>query len=192
MIRSAALSLMAVVLAVPAFAADGVKIGDKAPTFSATDAATGKKVTLEDYKKSKAVVVCFTCNVCPVAIDYEDRFVAFAKEYAEKGVQFVAIDCNGEGIAEMAQRAEEKGFTFPYASDASGDSAIAYGARVTPHLFLLDQDRKVAYIGAFDDSNKGNAKENYLIDAVNSVLEGKTPETQTTRARGCGIRVKRS
>src|SRR5690606_16162913 len=109
--------------------------------------------SLDDYKDAKAIVVTFTCNVCPVAVAYEDRFVEFTKKYGEKGVKFVAINCSpSEDLEKMKQRAEEKGFNFPYAYQEDGSAAKAYGAKVTPHIYVLDQDRNVAYIGAFDDN----------------------------------------
>ena len=157
MIRRMFLALSVVALCAPAFAAE-LEIGAKAPEFKALPNVDGKEVGLDGLKDKKVVVVCFTCNVCPVAIAYEDRFVEFQKKYADKGVQFVAINANKanpqESIAAMKSRAEEKGFNFPYIYDASGASAGEYGARVTPHIFVLDSDRKVAYVGAFDDSQQ--------------------------------------
>jgi len=192
MFRSLAFGLTVALLAAPAICAEKLNVGDSAPTFTATDATSGKEISLETFKDAKAVVVCFTCNRCPVAIMYEDRFVDFANTYGKKGVKFVAIDCNGDTQKSMAQRAEEKGFPFPYAADDSGDSGRAYTARVTPHLYLLDGDRKVAYIGAFDDNTDASkVDEAYLANAVDAVLAGKAPKTTETRAVGCGIRLKR-
>jgi peroxiredoxin len=184
MIRKAAFSLMFALAASVAYA-ETVEIGAKAPGFQG-QGTDGKTYSLDGMKEAKAVVVCFTCNSCPVAIQYEDKFIDFAKQYKQKGVEFVAINVNPETLDAMKERAEEKGFPFPYVKDESGKSAINYGAKVTPHLFVLDQQRKVQYIGAFD---KGESS--YLKDAVNAVLEGKTPEKQETRAVGCGIRVRR-
>ena len=119
---------------------------------------------------------------------YEDRFVEFQKKYGEKGVKFVAINANkaSEDLAVMKTRAEEKGFNFPYVFDASGKSATEYGAKVTPHIFVLDGERKVAYVGAFDDSQEKPTK-NYVADAVDAILAGKKVEVTNTKAVGCGI-----
>jgi peroxiredoxin len=171
------------------FAAEKLATGDKAPGIAAETTA-GKKISLDDYKDAKLVVVCFTCNVCPVAVAYEDRFIEFTKQYQDKGVQFVAINVNtSENLEAMKQRAEEKGFNFPYAYDATGDSCRAYGAKVTPHLYVLDKDRTIAYQGAFDDDNSGKkVQATHLKDAVDALLAGKSVEVSTTTARGCGIR----
>ena len=169
--------------------AAGVKIGDSAPDFKAKG-VDGKDYDLGKAKDTKATVVCFTCNVCPVAVAYEDRFIEFAKKYQDKGVKFVAINVNStEDISAMKQRAEEKGFSFPYAYDDTGDSARAYGARVTPHLFVVDNQGKIVYQGAFDD-NQNKPTKHFVADAVDAVLAGKKPEVTETRAFGCGIRPK--
>lgn len=172
-----------------------VKIGDAAPTFAGAIGVDGKTYGLDSFKDSKAVVVIFTCNKCPVAIEYEDRFSEFAKKYAEKGVSVVAInvhDNEQDGLEQMKIRAEQKGFTFPYAFDASQASARAYGATCTPHIFVLDGDRKIAYMGAFDD-NRDPAKVSkpYVPAAIDSILAGKPVEITETEQKGCGIGYKK-
>ncbi|MCO6458503.1 MAG: thioredoxin family protein [Pirellulaceae bacterium] len=166
-----------------------VEVGAAGPDFKAKG-VDGKDYSLDSSKGAKATVLCFTCNNCPVAVAYEDRFIEFAKKYGEKGVKFVAVNCNTtEDLDAMKQRAEEKGFTFPYIYDESGAAARGYGARVTPHLFVLDSNGKVAYRGAFDDS-QSNPSKKYVEDAVNAVLSGKSPAVSSTKAFGCGIKLK--
>ncbi len=187
MIRRMILALSVVALVAPAYAAE-LEIGAKAPTFKALPGVDGKEYSLDAMKDAKAIVVCFTCNQCPVAVAYEDRFVEFQKKYAGKGVKFVAINANkaSEDLAVMKTRAEEKGFNFPYVFDQSGKLATEYGARVTPHIFVLDQNRHVAYVGAFDDDQNKPTK-HYVADAVDALLAGKKVETTKTKAVGCGI-----
>lgn len=185
-ILSVTVALAAIAVASQAMAAN-LKTGDKAPDFKATG-VDGKEYSLP--KDAKATVVCFTCNNCPVAVAYEDRFIDFAKKYESKGVKFIAINVNeSENLTAMKQRAEEKGFNFPYAYDATGDSCRAFGARVTPHLFVVDAAGKIVYQGAFDD-NQSSPKEHYVAAAVDAVLAGKVPEKSETKAFGCGIRPK--
>jgi hypothetical protein len=108
-------------------------------------------------------------------------------------VKFIAINANkanpAESIENMKTRAEEKGFNFPYVYDASGESASAYGAKVTPHIYVLDGERAVAYVGSFDDK-QNNASKHYVADAVDAILAGKKVEVTNTKAFGCGIRNK--
>ena len=190
MLRRTFVAIAVLALAAPAYAAE-VEIGAKAPDFKSLSGVDGKDYGLADMKDAKVVVVCFTCNSCPVAVAYEDRFVEFNKKYAGKGVKFIAINANKktEDLAVMKSRAEEKGFNFPYVFDKSGQLADQYGARVTPHIFVLDQDRKVAYVGAFDDKQNGPTK-NYVADAVDSLLAGKKVEVTNSKAFGCGIQNK--
>ena len=173
MVRRTFFAFALVALCVPAYSAE-LEIGTHAAEFKALPGVDGKEYSLPDMKDAKAVVVCFTCNRCPVAVAYEDRFVEFSKKYSSKGVKFVAINANRktEDIAAMKTRAEEKGFNFPYVFDKSGKLATEYGARVTPHIFVLDQNRNVAYVGAFDDDME-KPTTNYVEDAVNAVLAGK-------------------
>lgn len=170
--------------------ADEVEIGAKGPDFKAVG-IDGKEYSADSFKGSKATVIVFTCNHCPVAVAYEDRFIDFQKKYADQGVKFIAINVNAsEDLADMRQRAEEKGINYVYAYDESGDSARAYGARVTPHLFVLDATGAVAYRGSFDDK-QADPTTAYVEDAVQALLAGQKPETQSTRAFGCGIKPRR-
>jgi peroxiredoxin len=134
-----------------------------APDFTAKG-VDGKDYSLKGaLKDAKGVVVCFTCNNCPVAVAYEDRFIDFAKKYNETGIKFLAINVNTtEDLERMKVRAEEKSFNFPYAYEATGDAARAYGAKVTPHIFLVDATGKIVYRGAFDD-NQNNPTKHYLL-----------------------------
>jgi peroxiredoxin len=172
-----------------------LNVGDKAPGWSGAIGIDDKQHSFNDYK-DKVVVMVFTCNKCPVAVAYEDRLVALQKEYKDKGVQFVAINVNeaeADSLPKMKERAEEKGFNFPYLYDASQASARAYGATVTPHVFVLDQDRKITYMGAVDDSQQPDkVTKQYLRDAINAALAGTSPEVTETKQFGCGIQYKRA
>jgi peroxiredoxin len=147
-------------------------------------------LALSDFKDQKLVVVVFTCNNCPVAVAYEDRLVKLAEQYASQSVAFVAINVNeGEDLAAMKQRAEEKKFSFPYVYDESQESAKSYGASCTPHCFVLDGDRRVAYMGAIDDNlREDKATEHHLRAALDQLLAGQQPTVAETRQIGCGIK----
>ena len=150
-----------------------------------------KQHSLGEHADAKAVVVVFTCNHCPVAVAYEDRLVEFANDYADKGVDVVAINVSNmeaDKLPAMKERAEEKGFKFDYLYDPSQEIGRAYGAAVTPHVFLLDGDRNVAYIGSIDDNmNPEKVTKHYLRDAIDAVLAGSKPQDDTTKPMGCGI-----
>lgn len=172
----------------PTAQAEELEIGAKGPDFHAVG-IDGKEHSLESSLGKKATVLVFTCNHCPVAIAYEDRFIAFQEKYAKsEDVKFVAINVNSsEDLDAMKKRAEEKGINYIYAYDVSGDSARAYGANVTPHVFVLDSKGELAYRGSFDDKQNKPSK-HHVENAVSALLADKKPDVSTTRAFGCGIR----
>lgn len=189
-LRSTAAALAIAMIGVSCQAAT-LQFGDQAPSFQAIG-ADGKEHSLESVSKgAAATVVCFTCTECPVATNYENRFIEFANNYKDRGVRFVAIDVNyNEDLEMVRKRDKQKNFPYPYLYDESGDSARAFGAKVTPQVFLIDGKGTVAYQGAFDDS-MSNPTKSYLTDAVDAVLAGKTPKVSEKRAMGCSIQPNR-
>lgn len=191
---AALVAVIAVLVAATSCYADKLKIGDKAPDWKDVPGVDDKSHSLADYKDAKAVVVVFTCNHCPVAKAYEDRLVAFQEDYKDKEVQVVAINVNDipdDRLDAMKKRAESKKFNFPYLFDESQKTGRDYGATCTPHFFLLDKDRKIAYMGAMDDNmNAEKVKEKHLRDAVDAVLAGKEPPKTVTQQKGCSIKWK--
>jgi thiol-disulfide isomerase/thioredoxin len=189
--------MIAAVLCVASIAvADEIAIGAKAPSFSLVNTVDGKTYAFTPGG-GKPAVVFFTCNQCPYAKAFEPRLIAIAKEYQARGVNFYAIDSNDEArYAEetadnMKARAVEKGYPYPYLKD--GDSAVAraYGAKVTPHVFVIDSTGVVRYHGYVDDSAKADErKATGLTDALDAVLAGKTVANASTRAFGCTIKFK--
>ncbi len=156
-------------------------VGDTAPAWKDLIGVDDQKHSLGEHADAKAVVVVFTCNHCPVAQAYQDRIIDIASDYADKGVDVVAINVNNleaDKLPKMKERAEEKGFKFDYLYDPSQEIGRAYSAAVTPHVFLLDGARNVAYIGAIDDNmNPDKVTKHYLRDAIDAVLAGSKPET---------------
>ena len=173
---------------------DKLKLGDPAPAWTALPGVDGKNHSLNDLKDKPVVVVVFTCNSCPVAAGYEDRIIAFAKKHAgaDSKVAVVAINVNkieADRMDKMQERAKEKAFPYPYLYDETQKIAHDYGATYTPEFFVLDKDRKIAYMGAMDDVNPPRTEsKHFLEDAVEAVLAGRKPVPAETRARGCMIR----
>ena len=176
---------------------DVLSIGDQAPAWNKLPGVDGQQHSLDDLKDKQVVVVVFTCNSCPVAVDYEDRIIAIAKEFAGANgkVALVAINVNRikeDSLEKMKERSEKKGFPFPYLYDESQQIARAYGANFTPEFFVLDRDRKVVYMGGMDDnSNVDKVTVSYLKPAIEATLAGSKPATAETVARGCRVRYAR-
>jgi len=175
-----------------------LSIGDSAPEWKDLPGTDGKPHSLADLKKSAVVVVCFTCNACPYAVDYEDRMISLQKKYADHadGVVLVAINANrkpSETLEKMKERAASKQFPFDYVVDETQRIADTYGANFTPEFFVLNRDRKVIYIGAMDDkTDASQARINYVELAIEAALQGKLPEVTAVPARGCAIPFRRS
>ena len=177
----------------------GLDIGDEAPDFSLLN-VDGKKVSMSDYEGAKGLIVVFTCNHCPFSIKYEDRIVALDEQYKPQGYPVLAINPNDakaypdDAYPNMQIRAKEKGFTFPYLHDETQKVAQTYGASRTPHVYLLQkEDDKwvVRYIGAIDDDIHGSdIQEDYVSNAVESLLKGIEIAVPFTKAVGCSIKWK--
>ncbi|PWL37426.1 thioredoxin family protein [Flagellimonas aquimarina] len=178
---------------------NGYNIGDTATDFSLKN-VDGETISLSDYKSAKGFLVIFTCNTCPYSVAYEDRINALDAKYKPLGVPVIAINPNnpekkpGDSFAAMKTRATEKGFTFPYLLDEGQKIYPEYGAKRTPHVFLLEKTLKgnvVKYIGAIDDNSgdASNVEEKFVENAVDAMLAGKEIKVTTTRAIGCSIKV---
>jgi thiol-disulfide isomerase/thioredoxin len=193
------LALLAILaIAVPAFAGEEIAIGADAPKFSLLNAADGKYVSF-DPAKNKVSVVVFTCNHCPYAKAFEPRLIELAKQYTSKGVVFFAVNPNDdvaypeETMEKMKARATSKGYPFPYLKDTDSAVAANYGARVTPHVFIVDKAGKVRYRGYVDDSAKVEERKHLgVTEALDAMLAGGAVKTQSTKAFGCSIKWKKA
>jgi thiol-disulfide isomerase/thioredoxin len=181
-------------------------IGSAAPDFK-LPGVDGKTHSLADYKDAKVLVIVFTCNHCPTAQAYEDRFIKLHKDYQTKGVTLVAINPNdpaavrldelgytdlNDSLDEMKIRARDKVFPFPYLDDGgqTQETARAYGALATPHVFIFDGERKLRYQGRFDDGKNDvrEAKTHDARNAIDALLANKAPPVETTKVFGCSTK----
>ena len=177
---------------------DTLSIGDAAPEWKDLPGTDGKAYSLADFADKDFLVVVFTCNSCPYAVDYEDRFVAFVKEMAEKKSSVALVAVNVNKVPEdlppaMKKRAEEKGFNFPYLFDETQKIAKDFGALRTPELFVFDKSRKLIYTGAMDDDPTGKSvKVDYLRAALTAAQSDSAIETAETPPVGCAVRFERA
>jgi len=171
-----------------------LSIGDTAPDWSGLIGVDEKQHALADLADKEVIVLCFTCNTCPYAVDYEDRLNALAKQFSADGNKCALIAINANKVKDdllpaMQQRAKAKSFVFPYLHDETQQVARSYGATFTPEFVVLNKERKVVYLGAMDDSPDGKKiTTKYVEDAVAAALAGKLPETKETPAVGCAVR----
>lgn len=174
---------------------EGYTVGDKATDFS-LKSVDGTMVSLKSYKEANGYIVIFTCNSCPYSVAYEDRIIALHNKYAAKGYPVIAINPNDDEKSPkdsyelMKVRAKEKDFPFAYVYDTTQEVTKAYGASHTPHVYLLNQDMIVKYIGAIDNNTKDavSADKKYVEDAVDALINNKEVATEKTKAIGCTIK----
>jgi peroxiredoxin len=171
-----------------------LSIGDAAPAWKDLEGTDGKKHSLSDFADKDVVVICFTCNSCPYAVDYEDRLIALAKKFAAEGNRCALVAINANKVKDdllpaMQERAKAKGFNFPYLHDETQQVAGSYGATRTPEFVVLNKDRKVVYLGAMDDSPDGKSiTKRYLDDAIAAALAGQSAPVSETPPVGCAVR----
>lgn len=171
---------------------------DSAPGFNLKN-VDGEMISPEDYPDAKGFVVVFTCNTCPIAKMYEDRLIALGKKYNSKSYPVIAINPNppglfsGESFKKMQKKAKTKGFSFPYLFDEGQTVTNQYGARVTPHIFLLNKEGseyRVVYTGALDNDtwDRNPGKTLYVENAIAALEAGEEIEVASTRAIGCEVK----
>ena len=176
---------------------NGYAIGDKVDDFRLQN-VDGEWIQFSNYMGEGGVVVIFTCNTCPYAQLYEDRINALHQNYREQGFPVLAINPNDPGIKPgdsfeaMKTRSNEKSFSFPYVFDAEQSVYPIFGATRTPHVFLVDNEMTLRYIGAIDDNpqSPGAVNTKYVEDAIAAIKDGRDPEPNTTKAIGCGIKAR--
>lgn len=157
----------------------------------------GKNYMLRYFHDREIIVVIFTCNHCPYAQAYEGRLIALAKEFS-KNAAFFAINSNDaskypqDSFENMKIRAKEKGFPYPYLHDESQEVARAYGALVTPHVFVFDKSGRLTYQGGVDDNweNEKGVTQQYLRDALTELSIGRKVTRKTAPVIGCSIKWK--
>ena len=169
-------------------------LGAPGPEFN-LKGTDGQLHSLEKVSGPKGTTIIFTCNECPFSKGYEDRLIDLANRFGPEGIGFVAINPNdpriqpGDGFEYMVKRAEEKGFPFPYVIDRTQKIAAAYGAKVTPHIFLLDAEGNLVYRGRVDDSlQEADIKHRDLAVALEALSQGSPVPVAETKAFGCGVK----
>ncbi|MCH2161482.1 MAG: redoxin domain-containing protein [Phycisphaerales bacterium] len=182
-----------------AMTAPAAKIGEAAPAFTLKD-LSGKEHSLKDFK-GKIVVLEWFCSGCPWSGSASGKSVHSTGQVknlmtkmkaVDSDVVYLLIDSTANMSKDKVISTDKKlkskyDLKAPILIDYDGTVGKAFGARTTPHMFVIDKEGVLRYQGAFSD--KGD--KNYVLDAVTAVSEGKAPEPATTRAWGCGVKYKR-
>jgi peroxiredoxin len=160
-----------------------LKIGDQAPDFELTSSA-GKKIKLSDYK-DKVVVLQWVNKECPFCLKAAPRMKETCERYAPHGVVWLGIDSTrGRKPDACNEYIEEAKLPFPILLDPEGRTGRAFGAKTTPHIFIINKG-KLAYAGAPDDGK--DQKRSYVAEALDAILAGKDVPVSKTRPYGCPV-----
>lgn len=200
--------LLKAVFLVLAFAAVGIvaaaaventlpAAGDQAPAFM-LKCLDGNDHTLAAYK-GKIIVLEWTNPGCPVVQrHYRDGLMPAAQKAAkEKGAVWLAVNSTSPGHSNYREPAELKRvyneWQAAYSAqlmDSDGTTGKAYGAKTTPHIFVIDSQGNIVYSGAIDDDTSGRKADrtNYALAAIDSLLAGKPVEVSTTQPYGCSVK----
>jgi peroxiredoxin len=177
-----------------------IAIGDPAPGFE-LPATDGTKHTVPDGAAGQgsgersATVLVFTCNHCPYALAWHDRIADVARDYADRGVRVLAINPNDadryprDSFDAMKARVAQEDWPMPYLRDESQAVARAYDAKTTPDVFVLDGEGRLRYRGAPDaDHGEPSLRADWLREALDAILAGRSPARAETRPVGCSIK----
>lgn len=169
-------------------------IGAPGPVFEGLSGTDGERHGFSSFADRDALVLIFSSNRCPTAKAYGERMNVLQHEYGPRGVQLLAINSNDphlypdESYPRMVERAAEDRYTFPYLVDEGQLVAKAFGASCTFHIFVLDRERRLRYVGRFDNSRiTANVTSHDLRLALDDVLAGRDVRVSTTRPFGCSL-----
>lgn len=180
--------------------AAGPRIGEAAPNFTAVD-ASGKKVSLADYK-GKTVVLEWTNDECPFVRKHygSQNMQALQKKWTAKDVVWLTVISSPPGEQGYADATKANQLTVERGAaptavvlDPSGDVGRTYKAQTTPHMYVVNPNGVLAYMGGIDDkpSNKPEdvkGAKNFVDAALTELADGKPVSVTTARPYGCTVK----
>ena len=195
-------ALLFIAVSTALFAADSPAVGTNAPDFSLTD-SKGKTQSVSQYKGKYVVLEWFNPE-CPFVKKHygSGNMQKLQTEFTSKGIVWLTIDSNAPGLegnltAEQANAkiAEWKTKQTALVLDPDGKAGRAYGAKNTPHMFVINPEGKIVYEGAIDSKATPNPSDianstNYVKVALEESLAGKTVSNANTRPYGCSVKYK--
>lgn len=176
-----------------------VTLGTPSPGFTLPSPIDNKTYSYEDCRGEKATVVIFMCNHCPFVIHIAEGLARFAKQWKERGVNFVGINSNNvdthpdDSPEKMVETAKSWNLDFPYLYDESQNVARSFGGACTPDFFVYGNDDKLVYRGQFDPSRPGNGipvTGESLSEALELYIAGGRVLEDQKPSLGCNIKWK--
>jgi peroxiredoxin len=186
------LILAAAMLGAATVAQATATVGQPAPGFTLKD-QDGAEVDLARLR-GKIVVLEWTNPDCPFAQRHAEAktMSTLADRYRGKGVVWLGVDSTSylDAARDRTWRSEHK-LPYPVLDDHKGTVGTAYGAKTTPHMFVIDGTGTVVYEGAIDDDatgDKGKQARNYVAEALDEVTGGQPVKLAETKPYGCSVK----
>jgi AhpC/TSA family len=182
------------------FASAQALIGAAAPAFTLTD-SNGRNLSLADFK-GKTVVLEWTSHECPyVGKHYRgNNMQALQRKWTGQGVVWLSVISSAPGqpgyvSAQQANKLTADRGASPTAVllDPTGKVGRAYGARTTPHMYVIDGEGAFVYMGGIDDQPTARLEDlkrarNFVDQALSEISQGKPVSVTASRAYGCSIK----
>ena len=193
-------ALVSVVMLPLSSNAQSARVGDPAPTFSATD-SHGKTESLDQYR-GKFVVLEWHNQGCPYTRKHyvSGNMQALQKEWTSKGVVWFTVISSAPGAQGYVTASQENDYlaqmhAVPTAAllDPDGKVGRLYNAKTTPEIYVIDPAGKLIYTGAIDnrptpDTEDIKGADNYVNDALTAAMAGKSVAMPYTRSYGCSVK----
>jgi len=169
-------------------------LGQPAPDFTLRD-HSGKEVTLSAYQ-GKIVVLEWINPDCPFVQRHynQETMKKLADKYRDQDVVWLAVNSTHYmDDANNRQWAERFTLPYPILDDKAGTVGETYGAKTTPHMYIIDRQGKLVYNGAIDDDPRGQSQSPlpYVDNALQQLVKGETVEVKETRPYGCSVKYKK-
>jgi len=166
-------------------------IGQAAPSFTLQD-QNGKTVSLGDYA-GKIVVLEWVNPDCPFVKRHygENTMTKLADEFQSKDVVWLAIATGHTANAQSLQHfAQQHNLSWPILLDPDGKIARAYGAKTTPHMFIIGKEGNLLYRGGIDNDPSGDKSDRikYVQQALEEITAGKPVSYSDTKPYGCSVK----
>ncbi len=201
-IITSAILLFCVFFAGSALAEDrrGPEIGKKAPDFTLVD-ASGKKHTLSEYE-GRYVVLEWLNHDCPFVVKHyaTGNMQMLQEKYRDLGIVWFSVISSAPGKQGYLEPDDAKKITRDKKAkakavllDPDGKVGRAYDARVTPHMYIIDKEGMLRYMGAIDDRPTANHADvegarNFVSEALDLLLDGQSVEVTTHQPYGCTVK----
>ncbi len=176
---------------------EGVKLGQKAPDFKLKD-TTGKEFSLSQLTADGKIVVLEWFNSeCPFCVKHGEAktMVNMVNQFKDKNVVVLGINSGApgkQGHGKDAAAIKNWGLNYPILNDETGAVGRLYGAKTTPHMFIIQKDGTIGYMGAIDNEpgarKVSETAKNFVTQALNEILAGQTVSTPETKPYGCSVK----